>query len=98
VSDPTWDDIRGEVPHLTYRQFNTWISANLIQATWLRSDGGSGDRRTMTWAEVDVLTLMADLVHAGMTPKAAAPLARLLAAEESAPLGSFRLYHAGASS
>jgi len=85
-----WGDIAASVS-CSFRQWDIWATSGLIKTT----GGGYGTPRTITRAEITVLAIMADLVAAGMTPKAAAPLARLLATGDSAPLGSFRLYHAG---
>jgi hypothetical protein len=93
MSDPTWDDIRGEVP-CTYRQFDHWATKGYIHATWTP---GTGNVRTITRAEVTVLALMTDLVSAGLTPTAAAALARQLAHVDVATLGKFNVSRAASS-
>jgi len=80
-----WGDIAASVS-CTYRQFDVWATAGLIHATGAT---GSGNVRTITRAEITVLAIMADLVAAGVIPRAAAGLARQLAEVDVASMGKF---------
>ena len=57
---------------ITYRQFDHWIRRGYIAG----GCPGSGRRRDISADEFDVLARMAGLVRAGVTPAAAAELAR----------------------
>lgn len=83
MSAPAWETVR-DTPNLTYRQFDYWCSKG-----WVRVDpnAGIGVPRTLTEHEAKAAVLMADLVAAGLTPSAAAGLARQLAAVDVATLG-----------
>jgi hypothetical protein len=86
VSVLTWSDIAPNI-NITYRQLDTWIRAGLIHPAG--GVVGTGNFRYFTPAEVNVLTTMADLVAAGLSPLAAAGLARQLARVDVATLGKF---------
>lgn len=61
-------------PELTYRQLDHWVKTGYVKAVNPRL--GSGRRRYWTAEEVRVVTTMATLVAAGVTPDAAARAAR----------------------
>lgn len=86
MSELTWDTIKG-VAGCTYRQYDHWVTKGYIHTD--DDHPSRGFPRALTWAEVGVLTILTDLVAAGMLPEAAAPLARTLAVSELAPFGDF---------
>lgn len=92
MSDATWADVHSIIPELTFRCFDHWVTKSYIHTD--DDHPSRGFPRTLTWDEVDVLVLMADLVTAGMTPSAAAPLARQLAAVDVATIGRFNVSRA----
>lgn len=65
--------VLAEIPDLTYRRLDHWCSKG-----WLRPDhrGGTGYARTFTGDEVQVARIMVRLIAAGLTPSAAARIAR----------------------
>jgi MerR HTH family regulatory protein len=82
----TWADIAPNI-NATYRQLDTWIRAGLIHPAG--GVVGTGNFRYFTPDEVNVLATMADLVSAGLTPLAAAGLARQLADVDVGTMGKF---------
>lgn len=59
---------------VTYRQLDYWTTHGLIRTKV--ANPGTGNHRTYTEHEVRVLTLMAQLVKAGIEPRSAAKVAR----------------------
>jgi MerR-like DNA binding protein len=63
---------------ITYRQLDHWCKAGYLHV----SSKGSGTPRDWPHREVKVARFMARLVTAGLTPKAAAEVARQVAASD----------------
>jgi MerR HTH family regulatory protein len=83
-----WSDIAPNI-NITYRQLDTWIRAGLIHPAG--GVVGTGNFRSFTPDEVNVLAAMSDLVSAGLMPAAAAGLARQLARVDVAMMGRFNV-------
>jgi hypothetical protein len=66
-------------PLLTYRQLDHWCLRKLVRPLPRARDAGSGILRSFDEHEVAVITLLAQLVDAGLRPAAGAQYARLLA-------------------
>jgi len=84
-----WEAVQG-IPGMTYRKFDYWCSRGYIHCSSRRFER-SGFARAITWDEVRVITLMAELTSLGVLPETAAPLARTLALGITATFGGFQI-------
>ena len=87
-ANAAWESVK-DIPGITYRRLDHWIRKGYISCGFEGDECGSGHWRTLDGAEIRVVALMVALVTAGLTPAAAAPVARSLAVNKSAPLGNF---------
>jgi predicted site-specific integrase-resolvase len=86
VTDPLGTQAAADLAGITYRQVDHWCRVGYVRAP----ADGSGTVRAIPAGEVEVLLLMARLVHAGLNRTVAARLARLSVTEHirTLPLGS----------
>lgn len=88
VGQHTSAEVLARFPSLSYRQLHYWTRLGLVGPT---EGPGSGYLSMYTAEEVAVIGLMTDLIHAGMTPRPAAKMARDLIATGSTTLAGIRL-------
>ncbi len=65
-------------PILTYRQLDVWYRTGLIDPLISGPTSGSGSHRAFSEDEIAIITIMAQLVYAGMRPSSAGEYARML--------------------
>ena len=86
-----WEAVK-DINGMTYRRFDHWCSKGYIRFDIERGKSeGSGNWRTLSESEVRAIALMVELVTLGLTPAAAAPLARTMALGITTIFGGFEI-------